>query len=666
MHQQLLTQTDRSSSSRVPRLGRQLRRQAKLSAKPCGRAVGAYVTVRRAATACPGGPSRGTPGRIGQYELLKTIIFLCFSVPLWFSSFSLAQQQIESKLPIAFNRFYDYTEMSDLLHKLVGTYPDILTIQSIGKSEQDRDLWLVTLNNPATGPDTEKPAMWIDGNVHGNEIQAGETVLYAIWYLAKSYGQVESLTKLMDRAALYFLVSQNPDGRQDWFDNATNPHDYRTGLRPTDDDHDGLLDEDGPEDLDGDGHIGTMLRFDPNGQMRRNRDDPRIIERVTEPGVKGELSFVGSEGLDNDGDGQINEDGPGEYDMNRNWPTDWQPDYIQFGAGDYPLDRPETRAIADFILAHPNIAAGQSYHNAGGMILRGPGAKYNESSYPRADIAVYDRLGRAGEEMLPFYRYMIIHSDLYIVHGGFVNWLAEGLGIVSFTNELWTDKRIMQQATARGPEDGEGFFGSRGMDPRARMRWQDRVLFGQTFTEHTEFDHPTLGKVLIGGNTKWASRIPPPFMLEEECHRNFAFTMFHADNMPMLSFNWIDVQPLGPPGSNLWQITVEVENSKIIPTRTAWTAQQKIGLPDTLTLTGDGLEVVASGRLADRFDKTLDPVDHRKHIIMNERGVPGEERATFRYIVTGPQGARATVRYQSQKASDLEQNVELTASRAAP
>ena len=79
-------------------------------------------------------------------------------------------------------------------------------------------MWLVTLNNPKTGPDTDKPAMWIDGNVHGNEIQAGETVLYSIWYLTKSYGQVESLTKLMDRTAFYFLPSQNPDGRANWFD----------------------------------------------------------------------------------------------------------------------------------------------------------------------------------------------------------------------------------------------------------------------------------------------------------------------------------------------------------------------------------------------------------------------------------------------------------------
>ncbi len=590
----------------------------------------------------------------------------CALYPLWLILLSFtailvplrevsAQQQIPAKYEIAFNRFYNYDEYTELLKKLVAAYPELLTLQSIGKSEQGREMWLVTMNNPKTGPDTVKPAMWIDGNVHGNEIQAGETVLYSIWYLAKSYGQVKNLTELVDRTAFYFLPSQNPDGRDNWFKHATTPHDYRTGLRPTDNDYDGLLDEDDDDDLDGDGNIGAMWRFDPNGNFRRNRDDPRIIERVNkELGQKGELSFAGSEGIDNDGDGQINEDGPGGYDMNRNWPTDWQPNYIQFGAGEAPLDRPETRSVASFISAHSNIAAGQSYHNAAGMILRGPGAQYMESSYPRSDVAVYDRLGKAGEEMLPFYRYLVIYSGLYTVHGGFVNWLSEGMGIVSFTNELWTDDRILQKT---GGGEGRGFSGGGALDEAGRMRWMDRVLFGQTFTNWTEYNHPTLGKVLIGGGTKWSDRIPPPFMLEEECHRNFAFTMFHAGNMPVIGFNWIEVKALT---EGVWQITVEISNSKIIPTRTGWAAQKQIGLPDTLTLTGDpSLVVATSGTMSDRFSKTIEPVDYRKHIIVNESGIPGEGQRVFRYVVTASAGGKVLLKYHAEKARDIEKTIEL-------
>ncbi|MEZ6163731.1 MAG: M14 family metallopeptidase [Phycisphaerales bacterium] len=546
-----------------------------------------------------------------------------------------AQQQIPSKVDVSWNRFYDYNEMEQILQDLVKAYPDLLTLESLGKSEQGRDMWMVVLNNPKTGKDTEKPAMYIDGNVHGNEIQATETVLYSIWYLTKSYGEVEQLTELMDRVAFYFVPSINPDGRAEWFANPNTPHSARTGQRPTDNDYDGQLDEDGYEDLDGDGSITQMWRFDPNGDFRRNANDPRIIERVPD-GEQGELSRLGSEGIDNDGDGRINEDGPGGYDMNRNWASDWQPNSIQFGAGEYPFDRPEVKAVADFILTRPNIAAGQSYHNTGGMILRGPGASYLENLYPREDRRMYDEIGRAGEDLLPYYNYMVIHADLYTVHGGFVNWLAEGLGIASFTNELWTDRRIM-------PDPSREFSGEE------EMHWQDRMLFGQTFTDYTEYDHPQYGKVLIGGGTKYSSRVTPPFMLEEGCHRNFAFTMFHAQNMPELRFKWAGVEKLS---DDLWQVTVEIENTKLIGSRLAIAARNKVGLPDMLTL--DGADVVLSGRVSDRFDQSMYPTQDRPNRLLIEDGISGESHSTFRFLVRGDEGSMIELNYQAEKARDIQ------------
>ncbi len=113
------------------------------------------------------------------------------------------------------------------------------------------------------------------------------------------------------------------------------------------------------------------------------------------PGEPGEYDLLGMEGIDNDGDGRINEDPPGGYDMNRNWPADWQPDHIQHGAGDYPLCWPETRAVAEFLLAHPNVAGVQAFHNAAGMILRGPGHSSRQGEYPRGDDRVADEIGRA-------------------------------------------------------------------------------------------------------------------------------------------------------------------------------------------------------------------------------------------------------------------------------
>ncbi|HWB20075.1 MAG TPA: M14 family metallopeptidase [Phycisphaerales bacterium] len=606
------------------------------------------------------------PAMFTHKSSIRSVLAACITTVFTFvNAPANAQQQIPSKTDLTFNHFYDYEALTAALKQLVEKYPDLLKLQSIGKSSQGRDMWLVTMNNPATGPESDKPAMWIDGNVHGNEIQAAEVVLYSIWYLTKSYGQVPDLTKLIDRTTFYFLPTQNPDGRAGWFANPTTPHDYRSGQHPTDNDYDGMEDEDGPEDLNHDGSIGTMWKADPNGQFKRSTKDPRIFERVTYP-EKGQWSYAGQEGIDNDGDGRINEDGPGGYDMNRNWPADWQPNYIQFGAGDYPFSFPEADCIGQFILKHPNIAAVQSYHNNGGMILRGPGAEYRNADYPDPDVQVYNRLGQAGEELLPFYKYMIIYADLYTVHGGFVNWTAEGLGIISFTNELWNDDQILDDKNTHLDQEGE-------------LRWQDRMLFGQTFNDYTEYDHPTLGKVLIGGGSKYSSRIPPPFMLEEECHRNFAFTMYHAGNMPQLSFPWIEVKKLADTGDAshaLWQITLEVENSKIIPSRTARASQTRIGEPDRLVLSfnpafqdaalvkdphvnPNEIGVIAAGTLNDRYDKTINPVEHRKNIITVERGIPGESRSTFRYLICVPASAppdkqiKVTLTYSAEKATDI-------------
>ena len=228
------------------------------------------------------------------------LLFLTMSVP------TMAQAPHPSKVNLRFDHWYDYAEMTTALHDLVLAYPELLTIQSIGNSVAGRELWLITLNNPATGGDREKTAMFIDGNIHGNEIQAAETVLYSIWYLCKSYGVIDRITELVDERSFYFVPMENPDGREVWFHQPANPHYLRGGVRPVDNDHDGVKDEDGPDDLDGDGHITSMWIQDPLGRYEIDEDDPRFFIRVDQNDPPGGWSRLGEEGIDNDDDGRIN------------------------------------------------------------------------------------------------------------------------------------------------------------------------------------------------------------------------------------------------------------------------------------------------------------------------------------------------------------------------
>jgi hypothetical protein len=143
-------------------------------------------------------------------------------------------------------------------------------------------------------------------------------------------------------------------------------------------------------------------------------------------------------------------------------------------------------------------------------------------------------------------------------------------------------------------------------------------------------------------------------MMEEELHRNFAFTMFHADQMPLLRFESVETKELAP---ELWQVTVTVANDRLIPTRTARAAEKGIGLADTLTLTG--AEVVAAGTLDRRTDRTLDPQGFQPATLRLERGVPGQSTVAARFLVKGSAGTPITLAWSAEKAKRIESSLKL-------
>jgi hypothetical protein len=544
---------------------------------------------------------------------------------------------------IAWNRLYDTDDLYAHFDRLVEHWPQLFTMQVIGQSVESRELRVYTLNNPATGSEGDKPAMWVDGNVHGNEVQGGEAVLYLAWYLLENYGSNPRATELVDHTVLYLLPSQNPDGRAHWFERAHNAHSSRTGVMPLDDDRDGLFDEDSPDDLDGDGNIVMMRKRVPGeGDFRLNPDDPRVMDRVppNDKGIRGDWIYVGQEGIDNDGDGRVNEDEVGGYDMNRAWPSMWFPEHVQGGAGPYPLYWPETRSIARFLIAHPNTTAVQSFHNNGGMILRGPGAEaYGE--YPRADVAVYDEIGKDGEKMLPFYRYMIIWKDLYSVFGGFVTWTYEGLGILSFTNELWNDD-------AQDPE--------KKIEQRDRFFFDDKLLMGAGFVPWHPYTHPVYGEVEIGGFKKDVGRVPPSFLEEEMLHRNALFCVRHAEAMPRVVIREPTVTDLG---GGVKAIDVIAANERLIPTRSAVARDKKIGQPDLVVLeAASGVEVLAGGFRTDRFHPDrIQLQEHDPARLVREAGLGSREELRVRWLVRG--SGECVIRYQAEKAADAARAVDV-------
>ena len=546
------------------------------------------------------------------------------------------------KVEIPWNRLVDTAELYARLDRLGDVFPGFMTFEVIGHSVGGRELRVYTLTAPDHGEAASKPAMWVDGNIHGNEVQGGEVVVYTAWYLLENYGYNARVTALLDDQSFYLLPSINPDGRDSWIHDANTASSSRSGIMPIDSDRDGAFDEDGPDDLDGDGSIVQMRKYVPGeGNYDLDPDDERIMVRV-KSGEKGDWVRLGQEGIDNDGDGQINEDGVGGYDMNRSWQAMWMPEHIQFGAGPYPFYWPETRAIARFFLSHPNIAGVQSFHNSGGMILRGPGTE-EYGSYPRSDVAVYDELGKDGEKMLPFYRYLVIWKDLYSVFGGEVNWTYEGLGIISFTNELWNSERLDPQDRVDGSEAG-------------RLWTDDHLMMGSGFVDWHPFEHPFYGEIEIGGFRKDVGRVPPSFLIEEMLHRNAMFCISHAEAMPRVEIRKTEVTALE---GNLIALDVTVRNPRAIPTRTRMAADKGIGVPDRLKLeVGKRTQVLAAGFLRDPFHpERLDLVDGDPASVALESGVSGHGELVLRWILSGK--GEATITFEGQKVRTVSQTVQL-------
>jgi hypothetical protein len=536
----------------------------------------------------------------------------------------------QRKVVVEWNRFYDHAGLGAILANLHQAFPDLTKLYSIGKSYEGRDLWCLEVTARKVGDAERKPGMYIDGNIHGNEVQGGEVVAYTAWYLCHQYGRLDKVTDLLNHNVFYLIPTINPDGRDRWFHHPQSMHSSRSGLRPYDNDRDGLVDEDDVDDLDGDGSITQMRIKDPNGRWKPHPQYPEFLMVQVAPDEKGEYTLLGAEGLDNDGDGQVNEDPAGGYDTNRNWAWDWQPNYIQFGAQEYPFSLPESRAVSEFVTSRPNIAAFQSYHNSGGMILRNPGREGGVSQ--PEDERTLQFIAQRGEKMLPFYRSMIIWKDLYTAWGGEVDWFYGARGILGFTTELWTTRNLDKSAGA-SREDEAAFL--------------KYVLLNEGVVKWREFNHPTYGPIEIGGTRKEWGRTPTSFLLEEECHRNMAFTLYHAGQMPRLSLGEVEVTRLD---DGLFKFWVTIENVGLIPTRTGQDARNQISPPDVVTLNGRDITVLSSGRVTDRFFKRVEAVKRRPERVELET-VEGMGAVRVQFIVRGR--GNFTIRVDSAKGGVL-------------
>jgi hypothetical protein len=252
-----------------------------------------------------------------------------------------------------FSKYHTYQELSAALKAVASAQPTLANVVSIGKTGEGRDLWAVEIAGPGGPPVETRSALLIAANFEADHLVGSELALFIVESLVSSYATDPAVKQRLDSTVIYVVPRMNPDGAEQMFAPLKAWH--RTNLTPFDDDNDGRIDEDGPDDLNKDGVITVMRVRDPAGPYMASPDDARLLRRA-DPS-RGETGgwAVYLEGLDNDGDGFYNEDGKGGVDINRNFMHQYP--YFAPDAGRHMVSEAETRALLDYVLKRRNIAA---------------------------------------------------------------------------------------------------------------------------------------------------------------------------------------------------------------------------------------------------------------------------------------------------------------------
>jgi len=568
-------------------------------------------------------------------------------------------------LSSAQSKYHTYDEMTKELASLTASRRNIASMTSLAQTNEKRDIWAVTVG----GPDADKHhAVIIVGGVEADRIIGSELTIHFLQSLLRQYGTVDSITALVNSTTFYIIPRVNPDASEAFF---RTPQEARKfNARPIDDDHDGSVDEDGCDDLNGDGVITMMRILDSRGEWFPHPEDPRIMKKADRS--KGEVGIyrVLTEGFDNDKDDQWNEDEPGGVEFNRNFPHNYH--FFSRGGGPYQISEKETRAVIEFCDSHPNIALVMTFSTDDN--LNNPWKKEpRQGASPTDQRSQRRRMMVEGEEdYSPRLITSVLEEDEqyfgYISEqfkkitkykgappstkgeGAFGEWAYYHFGRWSFTAVPWwipeteeksadtTKRKIIDMRKEKGPEDKPDEYAE---EIRA-LKWcdaqgrKDGFVNWQT-VKHRDFPDK---KVEVGGFRPFILTNPPAESIETIAQRYNTFITWLATKLPNIGISNVKIEPIE---GKIFRITADIVNTGYFPTnssmgnRVRWPRNVKviIGLSKNQKLTSGNPVTV------------LDPIS----------GSGGRQELTW--LIIGNTGDTITITAESPTAGIATETVRL-------
>ena len=518
----------------------------------------------------------------------------------FFPAVKYSNVEYEAGDTLAFDRYHSLDVIYTWLKRWSEKYPEIMDLYEVGRSFEGRPVYQVTISSKKGAKDTDKPGAFFEGGRHSGEVTASESALWLIKYLLENYLTNPEITRLVDTKTIYIRPVNNPDGHNLYMNTAQS---NRSTVRPVDNDGDGLLDEDPPDDIDGDGLILTMRwKDEKRGTYIPDPGDStgRIMKLV--PAGEG-IYLTAQEGIDNDGDGTINEDVIGGLDLHRNYPENWRPQreetgrgYIQPGAGEYPLSETETRSVVTFLLSHPNVYVVNSMDTSVPMHLRAPSTSPSEERMFPEDLKWYKYFDEAGKRITGYSRAGDVYRDYnrdnpIFGHGpDFGYWY---FGAIWYGDDIWNGGRNKDY-------DNDGNISQVEM-----LRWDDRENDGNGFIEWRPASHPVYGDIETGGfNPKFFLQNPPSKHLEKWVSNQAMFNLEMIKALPELAWENIEVKRVKSykADSADYQVKVSFRNKGQLPTSLMQARLVKIVKPDRVVIQMDtisGTESVNACRILD-------------------------------------------------------------------
>ncbi len=542
-------------------------------------------------------------------------------------------------------RYHNHARLTRALDSLRRAHPQLIEVSEIATSPGGRAVHAVRVG---AGNDIDtRPALLILANAYGPHLVGSEIALSAIGDLAGSAASDTSVASLLRRVTVYVMPRLNPDAAEAFF---ARPLVERTrNAEPSDDDHDGRVDEDDLLDLNGDGLITAMRVQDPTGDWMPDPDEPLVMRRADR--ARGESGGwkVFMESRDVDGDGRMSEDPAGGTDISRNFSNGYR--FFTPGSGTHSFSSVEARAVAGFYVTHPNIAVvyvlGQQDNlmkpwvhtrQAGiGGNPQGTSAGGPFSSILQQDAPYYTEVSRRYKE---------------VTGATGTPWSAplEGdpashayfdMGRLSFASRGWWPQPARDTAS-RGNSSGGANVDASVADQKNTVRWL-RANRPELVKDWTAVSHPDFpGRVVeVGGVHPFAAWNPPAAALDSVTQAQNRFVRELAGMLPRLTLRDVRVELVG---DRVYRVTAQVGNDGYLPTTSAIGVRARWPRRVRLDIDLNG-QSIAGGRKV----QLLDPI-------------PGSGGTTeVSWLVVGAAGSSVTVRAESPVAGSASRTITLQA-----